>query len=61
MIETPCRHCVPPVRHIGCLCDAKKQWDEQRRQIKAKIQDAKRADRYEIERIYEASAKKRRL
>ena len=36
VIETPCRYCVPPVRHPGCLCDAKKAWDEQRRQAREK-------------------------
>ena len=48
---SPCITCVPPIRHPECLCDAKRQLDQERRehakyQCGQAIADAYSFDRY---------------
>lgn len=30
-MNSPCLNCIPPERHPGCCCDAKRAWDERRK------------------------------
>lgn len=53
-MTTPCRLCVPPVRHPGCLCDAKKAWDEQQRQKKRQAQKDAIYGHYKFQRVLDA-------
>lgn len=56
-MNSPCLNCIPPERHPGCHCDAKRAWDERRKLG----EEQRRADldfrQYNADRII--SAKKR--
>lgn len=60
-MTTPCHLCVTPVRHSGCMCDAKRQWDAQQRDKKRQAKKGAIYDHYKFQRVLDSRKERNEL